>query len=657
MPERPPEDFEVTEDERTTLIPAQSNSHDPLVGMKLDGRFLLERPLGRGGMATVYLARNRGGGRVAVKVISPRQTNIKDIRKRCKLEALALTEITSSHVVRAFDSGELPDGKIYIVMEYLAGEDLEALIKREGSLDWQRAARMTRMICAGLAAAHKLQLIHRDVKPPNCFRVTVDGDEDHIKLIDFGIAKEMGTPSTAAGVTEEGTLLGTIHYVAPELVRGKPPSVQSDLYAVGVTLFKLLTGEVPFPGSDHVDVWQRHCFEAVVPPSTRMPEKFIPPALDSIVLRALAKEPEQRYQSANALLRDIDDVLRAHDVASCSPASAEIITGPLPQLVEFLSPQNTVFTPVPPRFTPVPPPDTQTEGVATVMVSPLQEGVAARGATLPVSRGAPAPQVATTVGAPASPPSWNVPPHMKKPSTAPAPPSIQPAVPAPASVQTQPIRAIGRREKLSKRLKLFTPLVCAVIFGLGAWILAPEVPAKPLEAPAPRQDGSAEPAPTPLIPVVSILTKDEPDTVPDPTPVALVTPIATTTKVEPKLEPTRPENKQPEPNFDYKSAGVVIQEQESYIVKTCLSRGNAPAPWAKARESTQINVVVRRSGKVHSVHGLRGPRELRKCLSALIKTIPFDESPRGGAFVYSYPSGHIKPVPLPDAGPPAQEAP
>ena len=279
-------------------------------------------------MSTVFLAKNLSiDVLVAIKLLRPHGDGTS--MARCLREAKALASIPSKYVVRAHDVRTMRDGRIYLIMEYLDGEDLSVLLQREGQLPWSRAANMMRMVCAGLAASHRCNLIHRDVKLANCFRTTRDEDPDHITLIDFGIAKD-----TASGVdlTQQGCILGTPAYMAPELVRGGAPDARSDLYAVGVMLFKLLTGSLPFNSKSVAEIQRCHLAVAPQAPSAQAPGRGIPPEADEIVLRALAKPPEQRFQTAKEMALAIEAAL------------ARGAAGPVASVLE---PSNLAMPPAP----------------------------------------------------------------------------------------------------------------------------------------------------------------------------------------------------------------------------------------------------------------------------------------------------------------------
>ncbi|HEY8379758.1 MAG TPA: serine/threonine-protein kinase, partial [Nannocystis sp.] len=305
-------------------------------GSVIDGRYRLEQALGSGGMSTVYRGTHvRTGGALAIKVLDPRLSGKADMHQRCLQEARAMMDISSNHVVRAYDVGETPAGQVYIVMEYLEGEDLDHLLQREGPIPWPRVAGMAIQICSGLASAHAKGTFHRDIKPQNCFRVTVDRNPDHIKLIDFGIAKDT---NSSQELTQDGVLLGTPEYMAPELIAANAvPDARSDIYAVGATLYKLLTGSTPFASKNILDLLYHQKHTAAEPPSKRAPDRQIPPIADQIVLRALEKDPARRFQTAEEMAQAILDSFEA----AAAPVARHVSQPFIPAIGERSRPGTT----------------------------------------------------------------------------------------------------------------------------------------------------------------------------------------------------------------------------------------------------------------------------------------------------------------------------
>jgi serine/threonine protein kinase len=339
-PPRPPapDVMEADSSEQTKIIARPSarihfDSPEDLIGHTLNSRYKILSLLGSGGMGTVYLAEHvLINKQVAIKVLSPAHSKKPDEVERFLREARAASRIRQENVVDITDFGYTSGGLAFLVMEYLEGEDLATTSTREGAFPWRRAARITRQICAALEAAHNGGIIHRDMKPENVFRVRRGHDADFIKVLDFGIAKiidENFEPSLPSS-TNSG-LLGTPEYVAPELIRGLPPDARVDIYAVGVILYRLLTGRVPFSGDSFMATLTQHLMEAPKPLRQVAPHMDIPEALEAIVLRTLNKEPDQRYPAINELAAAISNIEAAfpeHSVIAPSPHFAGGTTPP-----------------------------------------------------------------------------------------------------------------------------------------------------------------------------------------------------------------------------------------------------------------------------------------------------------------------------------------
>ena len=263
---------------------------DQLVG----GRYRVVRKIGGGGMADVYLCEDLTlGRRVAIKVLLQRLLNDPTFVERFRREAKAAAGLNSANVVGVYDWGELDDA-YYIVMEYVEGETLKGLVRRQGRLSGGEAVRIALQLLTAVADAHRNGIIHRDIKPQN---VMLDRD-GNVKVTDFGIAR-----AKDSGMTEVGSVLGTAQYLAPEQAQGQQVDERSDLYSVGIVLYEMLTGTVPFKGDTAVTVALKHVNEAPAEPSQIVPG--MPYALNQIVLKAIAKDRNARYQTAEEFARDL----------------------------------------------------------------------------------------------------------------------------------------------------------------------------------------------------------------------------------------------------------------------------------------------------------------------------------------------------------------
>jgi eukaryotic-like serine/threonine-protein kinase len=264
---------------------------DTLINTLFDGRYLVIRRLGSGGMANVYLAEDEElGRRVAIKVLDEKHANDEQFVERFRREAKNAASLSHPNIVSVYDRGEA-EGTYYIAMEYIEGRSLKDLIVARGPLPIDRAVACTRQILGAVRTAHRQGIVHRDIKPHN---VLVDS-EGRLKVTDFGIARA----GAASQMTEAGSIIGTAQYLSPEQARGAPVDQRSDLYSVGIVLYEMLTGSVPFTGDTPVEIAMKQISAVPEPPSVRRPD--LPHDLDLVVLRALAKDTGDRFQTAEEM--------------------------------------------------------------------------------------------------------------------------------------------------------------------------------------------------------------------------------------------------------------------------------------------------------------------------------------------------------------------
>jgi eukaryotic-like serine/threonine-protein kinase len=270
-----------------------------MIGTVLSGRYRLEAKLGSGGMSTVYLARDDTLDRpVAVKVMHREMSEQEDQLQRFRQEARAVAKLTHPNVVAVIDAGE-DGGHPYIVFEYIKGETLKQRIGRVGALDTQEAIAYAIEVARGLSVAHARNMVHRDIKPQN---VLID-EEGRAKLTDFGISRQLEQD----GMTATGRVLGTTDYVAPEQAMGKGVDPRSDLYSLGVVLYEMLVGQVPFHADSQVGVAMKHVNEELPDVQRRRPEASAAVAL--VVERSTAKNPAERYQTVAEMIDDLQTAL------------------------------------------------------------------------------------------------------------------------------------------------------------------------------------------------------------------------------------------------------------------------------------------------------------------------------------------------------------
>lgn len=270
-----------------------------MVGTVLGNRYQLLSEIGSGGMARVYKALDRYLQRyVAIKILKDEFKHDAEFLKRFEIEAQAAASLTHPNIVQIYDVGT-ENGIYYIVMELVEGITLKEYIREKGALDWREAVDIVRQICSALNKAHSRNIVHRDIKPQNIL-ITSDGIP---KVTDFGIARAV-TSDTA---TMRIDTIGSVHYSSPEQVRGGYIDEKSDIYSIGVTFFEMLTGRLPFDGESSVTVALKHIQD--IPPLPSDIKPGIPPALDKIILKAMAKSRKDRYQSAAEMIRDLESLI------------------------------------------------------------------------------------------------------------------------------------------------------------------------------------------------------------------------------------------------------------------------------------------------------------------------------------------------------------
>ena len=274
----------------------------------IDGRYRVVNRIGSGGMADVWCADDTQLGRkVALKLLHARFAEDDEFVERFRREASSAAGLQHPNVVGVFDRGEW-DGTYYIAMEYLPGRSLKQLVRDHGALDPALAVSIVVQILKAARFAHRRGIVHRDIKPHN---VIVD-EEGRAKVTDFGIAR-----AGASDMTETGSIMGTAQYLSPEQAQGHPVDARADLYSVGVVLYELLTGRVPFDGESAVTIALKHVSEEPVPPGQLNPD--VPPALEAVVMRAMAKDPAQRYQDADSFIFALQHAMAGAASAAAPP--------------------------------------------------------------------------------------------------------------------------------------------------------------------------------------------------------------------------------------------------------------------------------------------------------------------------------------------------
>src|SRR5205814_7565300 len=287
-------------------LPEKGAEADPLLGRVLNDRYTIVSAVGHGGMGRVYKALQAPLDRVvALKVLGAGHDRDPNFYKRFFLEASVTAKLTHPNTITLYDYGRTEDGIFFIAMEYLNGRTLSGAMQQDGPLAQERAIHVAQQICRSLREAHALGIVHRDLKPANVMLLRQHDDHDFVKVLDFGLVKFFHGDNPDGDITNAGTFMGSPHYIAPEQARNQGPDQRCDIYSLGVLLYQMLTGRVPFTAAAPVDIILKHLHEPPVPPRELRKDLKIAPELEQIVLRCMAKAREDRFQSMDELLAQL----------------------------------------------------------------------------------------------------------------------------------------------------------------------------------------------------------------------------------------------------------------------------------------------------------------------------------------------------------------
>jgi serine/threonine-protein kinase len=293
-------------------------SADALLGSVVDGRYEILSVIGEGGMGTVYEVRHRLlGKRFALKALRKDLALDGEIAARFIQEARTAAAVSHPGLVEITDFGQLESGQVYFVMELLEGQSLAALLRTGGPLPAARGLGIVRQLVHALKAAHDENIVHRDLKPDNIHIARREPEGDVVKIVDFGLAKVIGS----SNLTRAGMVFGTPHYMSPEQAAGEPVDHRADIYALGIVMYEMFTGKVPFEADSYMGVLTKHMYMAPAPPSQLSPELKSLGTLEEVILRCLQKRPASRYENLSALLSDLELRLGGGPGARPLPAS------------------------------------------------------------------------------------------------------------------------------------------------------------------------------------------------------------------------------------------------------------------------------------------------------------------------------------------------
>jgi serine/threonine-protein kinase len=286
-----------------SAVQKAASGPDPLIGRLINDRFKVVALIARGGMGKVYRSEQAPLGRVcALKVLNPNYAGDSDpeFHKRFFLEASIASKLTHPNTVTIFDYGRTDDEVYYIAMEYLEGRTLHRAIREEAPFDEERGAHIARQICRALREAHSLGVIHRDLKPANIYLVDHADEVDFVKVLDFGLVKSVD--GTAEELTQAGLFMGSPKYMSPEQIRGDRVDARTDIYSLGIVLYEMITGKVPFDRANSVNILMAHVNETPPPLRQINPACAVSPALEDVIFKCIAKDPATRFSSMDEVL-------------------------------------------------------------------------------------------------------------------------------------------------------------------------------------------------------------------------------------------------------------------------------------------------------------------------------------------------------------------
>ncbi len=310
------------------------------INQVLNNRFKVESKIGEGGFGAVYRGLQLATGRkVALKLLHPEMTKDENLVARFRREGMVLCNLRDAHTITTYDFDQTPDGTLYIAMELLEGKSLHQLFHDQAPLDWKRMFKILTEMCSSLAEAHSQGIVHRDLKPENVYLETRPGNPEFVKILDFGIAKVMRGDTIdpqSPQLTATGQTLGTLEYMSPEQLMGKPLDGRSDVYALGVVSYEMITGRLPFPDAKGpAGLITAQLKQTPIPPSQANPKVSLPPTADRVILKCLEKDKNNRYPDVTALAAALTEVLSSSsDVFAAQKSSPAHSRNAPPEMLE-----------------------------------------------------------------------------------------------------------------------------------------------------------------------------------------------------------------------------------------------------------------------------------------------------------------------------------
>ena len=359
--------------------PKRNKGDEVYLGQTLNNRFKIESKIGEGGFGAVYRGVQLATGRkVALKLLHPEMTKDENLVARFRREGMVLCNLRDAHTITTYDFDQTPDGTLYIAMELLEGKSLHQIFHEQAPLEWKRMFKILSEMCSSLAEAHAQGIVHRDLKPENVYLESRPGNPEFVKILDFGIAKVMRGDSidpASPQLTATGQTLGTLEYMSPEQLMGKPLDGRSDVYALGVVAYEMITGRLPFPDAKGpAGLITAQLKQTPMPPSQANPKSGLPQNADRVILKCLEKDKNNRYPDVTALANALVEILDQWRVES-NPFASAVSPNSSARLRPMAETQDQPYAnpgAMPPRADPTPKPNVrpQTPGAGVPQFPP-----------------------------------------------------------------------------------------------------------------------------------------------------------------------------------------------------------------------------------------------------------------------------------------------